>query len=76
MQNKVNSLSETREFYDPETASTRTMPCRDSGLPHDARNIMSTSGRAIFLASSISELHLGKFPDSVGNSKLESQLNE
>ena len=52
LQNKVNSLSETREFYDPETASSsgathvpsqpstipspRTMPCRDSGLPDDA----------------------------------------
>ena len=55
LQNKVNSLSGAREFYDPETASSsgathvpsqastilspRTMPCRDSGLPHDARNI-------------------------------------
>ena len=48
--NQVNSLSDAREFYDTETASgsganhvpsqpstipsPRTMPCRDSGLPH------------------------------------------
>ena len=60
LQNKENSLSDAREFYDPETASRsgathvpskpssvpspRTMPCRDSGLPHDTRNIMGTSG--------------------------------
>ena len=60
LQNKVNSLSEAREFYDPETASSsgathvpdqpstipspRTMPCRDSGLPHNTRNIVGTSG--------------------------------
>ena len=60
LQNKVNSLSDAREFYDPETASSsgathvpsqpsafsspRTMPCRDSGLPHGTRNIMGTSG--------------------------------
>ena len=47
-------------FYDPETASSsgatpvpsqpstipspRTMPCRDSGLPHDTRNIVGASG--------------------------------
>ena len=37
LQNKVNSLSDAREFCDPETASTRTMPCRDSVLPHDTR---------------------------------------
>ena len=59
-QNKVNSLSGARQFYDPETASSsgathvprqpstipssRTMPCRDSGLPHDTRNIMDISG--------------------------------
>ena len=55
LQNKVNCLSEAREFYEPETASSSgathapsqhsafpspsTMPCRDSGLPHDPRNI-------------------------------------
>ena len=58
LQNKVNSFPDTRELYDPETASSsdvshvlcqrladpspRTMPCRDSGLPHDTRNIMGT----------------------------------
>ena len=62
-QNKVNSFSEAREFYDPETGSSsgathvpsqpstipspRTMPCRDSGLLHDARNIVGTS-RSVF----------------------------
>ena len=56
LQNKVNSLSHAREFYDPGTASSsgathvpsipspRTMPCRDSGLSHDTRNIVGTSG--------------------------------
>ena len=60
LQNKVNSLSDVREFYDPEFGSnsgathvlsqpstipsSRTMPCRDPGLPHDTRNIMGTSG--------------------------------
>ena len=61
LHNKVkSSLSDTREFYDPETASSsgathvpsqpctipspRTTPYRDSGLPHDTRNIMGTSG--------------------------------
>ena len=59
VQNKVNSLSDAREFYDPEAArssgathvpgqpstipSPRTMPCRDSGLKHDTRNIIGTS---------------------------------
>ena len=59
-QNKANSLSDAREFYDPETASSsgashvpsqpstipspRTMPCRDSGLPHDTRKTTGTSG--------------------------------
>ena len=56
----MNSLSDAREFYDPETASSsgatrvpsqpsaipspRTMTRCDSGLPHDARNILGTSG--------------------------------
>ena len=60
LQNKVNSLSDAREFYDPETAnssgathvpsqpskipSPRTMPCHDSGLPLDTWNITGTSG--------------------------------
>ena len=60
LQNKVNSLSGARELYDPETASSsgathvpsqpstmpspRTVPCRDSGLPHDTRNIVGSSG--------------------------------
>ena len=57
LQNKVRSFSEPRELYDPETASSsgathvpsqpsspRTVPCRDSGLPHDTRNIVGTSG--------------------------------
>ena len=60
LQNKVNSLSDARELYDPEAASSsgashvpsqpsnipdpRTMPCRDSGLPHAARTFVGTSG--------------------------------
>ena len=56
LQNKVNSLSDAREFYDPESGSRsgathvpsqpstipspRTMPCRDSGSPHDTWNTM------------------------------------
>ena len=59
LQNKVNSLSDAREsFYDPEAVlerptfpvdpllfpSPRTMPRCDSGLPHDTRNTMGTSG--------------------------------
>ena len=56
LQNKVNSLSDAREVYDPESVSSsrathvpnqfstilspRTMPRRDSGL----QNIMNTSG--------------------------------
>ena len=63
LQNKINSLSGAREFYDPETASSsgathvpsqpsaipspRTTSCRDSGLPHDARNIVGASGNVI-----------------------------
>ena len=53
LQNKVHPLSDAREIHDFETASSsgtthvpsqastvpspRTMTCRDSGLPHDAR---------------------------------------
>ena len=59
LQDKVNSLSDAREFYDPETASSsgishvsqlssipsrRSMISRDSCLPHDTRNSMGTSG--------------------------------
>ena len=58
-QDKVNSLSEEKEFCDPETASSsgvshvpsqppsipspRGMISRDSGLPHNTRNSMGTS---------------------------------
>ena len=58
--NKVKSLSDAREFDDPETASSpgathvpsqslifpspRDMRSRDSGLPLDTRNTMGTSG--------------------------------
>ena len=95
LQNKVNSLSDARDFYDPETASSsgathapsqpcttpspRTMPCCDSGLPHDTRNSgnvfqrpSAREGRpstlfnnSMILASS--SLKLG--PDTEGNSK-------
>ena len=50
LQNKLNSLSDAKELYDPEIASSslathvpsqpssipspRKMPCRVSGLPH------------------------------------------
>ena len=60
LQNKVNSLSDTRDFHDPAAASSsgatrvpsqpsiipspRTMPCRDSGWPHDTRDVVGTSG--------------------------------
>ena len=60
LQNKVNSLSDARANYDPEAASSsgathvpsqpctfpspRTMPCRDSGSPHNTRNFMEPSG--------------------------------
>ena len=60
LQNKVNILSDAREFYDPESGSSsgpthvpsqpltlpspKTMPCRDSGLPHDTRNFTGVSG--------------------------------
>ena len=53
LQNKVNSWTDARDFYDPETASSsgsshvpsqpliipspRGMFCRDSGLPLDTR---------------------------------------
>ena len=60
LQNKLNSLSDARESFDPEPASSsgathvrskpstfpspRMMLCRDSGLPHDTRNIVGTQG--------------------------------
>ena len=56
LQNKVNSLSDAQEFYDPESGSSfgathvpsqlstipgpRTMPRCDSGLPHDTLNFI------------------------------------
>ena len=59
-QNEVNSLSDAKEFYDRDRVSSsgathvpsqpftvpspRTIPCRDSGLPNDTRNIVGTSG--------------------------------
>ena len=59
----MNSSSDAKEFYDPETASSsgathvpsqpstipspRTVPCRDSGLPHKTQNIMGTSGNVL-----------------------------
>ena len=61
LQNKVNSLSDGREFYDPETASSSgathvpsqpstvpsPMPCRDSVLPHDTRIVLGTTGNVL-----------------------------
>ena len=60
LQNDVNSLSNARELYDPETASSsgashvpiqtliipspREVRSRDSGLPRDTRNTMGTLG--------------------------------
>ena len=60
LQNKVNSSTDTRDLYDPETASSsgashvssqplnipspRAMLSRDSGLPLDTRNSMGISG--------------------------------
>ena len=44
LQDKVNDLNEEKEFYDPETASSRGMLSRDSGLPHHTRNSMGISG--------------------------------
>ena len=52
LQEKVNSLADAKDFYDPETASSsgvsipspRGMISRDSCLPHDTRNSIGTSG--------------------------------
>ena len=60
LQDKVSSLSDAREFHDPETASSagathvrsqtpkflspRTMPRCDSGLPRNTQSCMGTSG--------------------------------
>ena len=60
LQNKANSLSDAREFHDPDTAkssgasrvpsqpliipSPRGVRSRDSGLPRDTRNTVGTSG--------------------------------
>ena len=59
-ENKVNSLAEERDFHNPETAnssgashvptqpltnpSTRSIRCRDSGLPPNTRNAVGTPG--------------------------------
>ena len=61
--NKVNSLSDARDFHDPETASIswsvhvpsqpltipspRGMPSRDSGLPLDTRSTSGTSRKVV-----------------------------
>ena len=60
LQNKVNSLADAREFYDPETASSpgashvpsQPLNIRGSGLPLDTRNSMGTSGKT-FLKSNL-----------------------
>ena len=60
LQNRVNSLSDAKEFYDPESGSIsrathvpdqpstipspRTMPRHDSGLPRDTRNGKGIAG--------------------------------
>ena len=60
LQNKVNSLSDAREFYNPESGSNsgathvlaqnppvlspRSMPRCASGLPCDTQNCMGTTG--------------------------------
>ena len=60
LQDRANSSFDVREFHDPQTASSsgaahvpshpltipssRTMPCRASGLLHDTRNLMGISG--------------------------------
>ena len=98
LQNKVSSLSDAREFHDLEThvpcqpstiPSPRTMPCRDSGLPHDTRNILCTSGNvfeslparkgppsALFENSrNLASSSRGLRPDTTGNTKrLEREL--
>ena len=61
LQNQVNSMSDAREFNDPDTASSsgasqvpsqhltipssRGMPRRDSGLPPFTRNTLGTPGK-------------------------------
>ena len=60
LQNRVNSLSDAREFYDPESGSSsgathvpdqtstipspRTLPRCDSGLPRDTQNGTGSTG--------------------------------
>ena len=62
-QNELIPWPMQENFYDPEKASNsgashvlsqpstvpipRTMPCRDSGLPHETRNSMGTSGNVL-----------------------------
>ena len=64
LQNKVNSFSDARDFFDPETASSsgvshvpsqaliiqspRGILSRDSGVPLDTRNTMGTSGNVFW----------------------------
>ena len=100
LQNRVNSLSDAKESHAPESASRsgathvpswpstvpspRTMPCRDSRLPHDTRNIMGTSGnvfdrlpcsrRTTRLLSSTFQMNLASSshelrPDILGSTK-------
>ena len=63
LQNKENSLSDAREFYDPESGSSsgathvpdqtstvlspRNLPRFDSGLPRHTQNGTGTAGNAI-----------------------------
>ena len=60
LQEKAKSLSDAKEFHDPETArssgashvtsppliilSSRTLPCSEFGVPPDTRNVMGVSG--------------------------------
>ena len=92
LQNKVNSLSDAKELSDPETASSsgathvpgqpfsipspRTMPCRDSGLPHKKLNIMGSSGNVFERLPAREEQTSTLFsgskdlgPDTEGNTK-------
>ena len=76
----MNSLSDAREFDDPQSGiisgathvpskpSTiprpRTMPCRDSGLPHDTRNIVGTSGNVFERSLALEGLYSTVFNNS------------
>ena len=81
LQNQVNSLSDAREFYDPESGSSsgathvpsqpstipspRTLPRCDSGLRHDTRNFTGTTG-----------IVLGRPPAHEGRSYILQQVKE